>query len=112
MSPRDGDNDLRRDIFGLYKNPKTVTRATPIVWFDGEDDEDAVGEGPIREFLTHAFKVVKEGLPSSSAGKPIAFSEGEPDHCIPVHDSVLRLTQSFKAVGRIIGHSVLYSGPG
>ena len=76
------------------------------------DEEDAVGDGPVREFLTQAIKVAEEGFPSSGAGKPIAFFEGEPDHRIPVHDSALRLTGSFKAVGRIIGHSVLHGGPG
>ena len=89
--------------------PKTVMRATPRVRFDGED---AFGEGPVREFRTHAIKIVEEGPPSSSAGKPITFFEGEPDHRIPVHDSALQLTGSFKAVGRIIGHAVLHGGPG
>jgi len=83
-------------------------RATPRVRFDGEN---AVGEGPVQEVLTHAIKVVEEGLPSSSAGKPITFFEGEPDHCTPVHDSALRLTGSFRAEGEIIGHSVLHGGP-
>lgn len=109
LSRLDGEKDLRREIFGLYKNPKTVLRATPRVRFD---EEDAVGDGPVREFLTQAIKVAEEGFPSSGAGKPIAFFEGEPDHRIPVHDSALRLTGSFKAVGRIIGHSVLHGGPG
>ena len=33
------------------------------------------------------------------------------DHHIPVHDQALRITGSFKAIGRIITHSVLHGGP-
>lgn len=96
-------------FWGRKKKPKTDTRATPRVRFEGEE---AVGDGPVWEFLTQAIKVAEELFPSSGAGKPITFFEGEPDHRIPVHDSALRLTGSFKAVGRIIGHSVLHGGPG
>jgi hypothetical protein len=31
---------------------------------------------------------------------------------LPVHDQSLRLTGTFKALGRIIGHSILHRGPG
>ncbi len=44
--------------------------------------------------------------------KPLLFFEGQPDHRLPVHDQSLRLTGTFKALGRIIGHSILHGGPG
>ena len=31
---------------------------------------------------------------------------------LPIHDQSLRLTGTFKALGRIIGHSILHGGPG
>jgi hypothetical protein len=57
------------------------------------------------------MKIIEEGIPSSTS-KPLVFLEGEKDHLLPVHDQTLRLTGAFKALGRIIGHSVLHGGPG
>ena len=44
LSRLDREKDLRREIFGLYKNPETVLRSTPRVRFDGEH---AVRNGPV-----------------------------------------------------------------
>ena len=41
----DGVSEMRRDILGIYKNPKTKLKVTPKVRFE---DEAAVGSGPIR----------------------------------------------------------------
>jgi len=101
----DGIEDLRKDIFGAYKNPALNLRAVPRVRFE---DEDGVGSGPVREFLTSALKVVDEGIPSRS--KPLIFLEGEQDHRLPIYDRSLRLSGAFKAVGRILGHSALHGG--
>ncbi|CAB3995641.1 E3 ubiquitin- ligase UPL2-like [Paramuricea clavata] len=75
------------------------------------EEEEAVGSGPVREYLVNAIKVVDEGILTPN-GKPLIFFEGEQDHRPPIHDQSLRLMGTFKAVGRIIGHSVLHGGPG
>lgn len=103
----DGISDLRRDIMGIYKNPRTNLKACPRIVFE---DEDGVGNGPLREFLQCAMKTVDEGICAGS-GKPMPFFEGQYDHRLPIHDQALRLTGSFKAVGRIIGHCSLHGGP-
>ena len=106
----DGVANLRRDIIGIYKNPKTNLRAIPRVVFE---KEDGVGNGPRREFLQCAMKTVEEGILSTGrSGKAMPFFEGQQDHRLPVHDQSLRLTGSFKSIGRIIGHCSLHGGPG
>ena len=102
----DGLSELRTDIMGIYKKPDLKLTANPKVRFE---EEDAVGSGPIGEFLVSAISVIDEGIPSSSGiSKPLIFFEGEKDHRIPIHDR----SGAFKAVGRIIGHSILHVGPG
>lgn len=108
VSRMDGINELRGDIMGIYKNPKTKLNVNPRVRFEGED---GVGCGPVREFFVNAIKIIDEGI-HSSCGKPVVFLEGEADHRLPIHDQALRLTGAFKAVGKMIGHSILHGGPG
>jgi len=108
VSRMDGTTELRRDIMGIYKNPKTKLTANPRVRFE---DEDGVGCGPVREFFVNAIKIIDEGIHSSS-GKPLIFLEGQADHRLPIHDQSLRLTGAFKAIGKMIGHSILHGGPG
>ena len=108
VSRMDGTNELRADIIAIYKNPKTKLNVNPRVRFDGED---GVGCGPVREFFVNAMKIIDEGIHSSS-GKPVVFLEGEADHRLPIHDQALHLTGAFKALGKMIGHSILHGGPG
>ena len=108
VSRMDGINELRGDIMGIYKNPKTKLNVNPRVRFEGED---GVGCGPVREFFVNAIKIIDEGI-HSSCGKPVVFLEGEADHRLPIHDQALRLTGAFKALGKMIGHSILHGGPG
>ena len=106
----DGVSELRKDIIEIYKKPDLKLKAIPKVRFE---EEDGIGSGPVREFLVHAIKVVDEGIPSDSGrSKPLIFFEGESGHRLPVHDQSLRLTGTFRAVGRILGHSMLHGGPG
>ena len=101
----DGEEELKLDIFGNYKDKKKNFRAEPRVRFE---NEVGVGSGPVREFLLSAMRIVDEGLGSSGAAtKPIIFFEGEKNHRIPIHDQSLRLMGSYQAVGRIIGHCAL-----
>ena len=104
----DGVVEFRREVIGVYKRPDLDLRANLRVRFD---EEEALGSGPVREFLVNAIKVVDEGIPNSH-GKPLIFFEGKEDHRLPLHDQSLRLMGSFKAVGHIIGHSILHGGPG
>jgi hypothetical protein len=106
VSREDGMDELKKDILGCYKNPRVKLTAKPRVKFEGEE---GVGSGPIREFLLCAMKIVENGL--EKYGKPLLFFEGEDNHKIPVHDHALRCTGAFTAIGRIIGHSILHSGP-
>ena len=62
--------------------------------------------------MCYGKKTVEEGIQSSGSGKPLLFFEGKSDHPLPIHGQSLRLTGSFKAVGRIIGHYILHGGPG
>lgn len=102
----DGKGELNRDIISIYKKPDLKLRAIPKVRFE---EEDAVGSGPVREFLVLAVQVADEGIPSTSGkSKPLLFFEGQPDHRLPIHDQSLRLTGTFKALRRIIGHSILH----
>lgn len=106
----DGKSELRKEIIGIYKKLDLKLRAVPKVRFE---ELDGVGSGPVREFLVLAMEVVDEGIPSDSGrSKPLIFFEGQPDHRLPVYDQLLRLTGSFKALGHIIGHSILHGGPG
>ncbi|CAH3180557.1 unnamed protein product, partial [Porites lobata] len=97
VSRMDGINELRGDIMGIYKNPKTKLNVNPRVRFE--------------EFFVNAIKIIDEGI-HSSCGKPVVFLEGEADHRLPIHDQALRLTGAFKALGKMIGHSILHGGPG
>jgi hypothetical protein len=55
------------------------------------------------------MKIIEDG--PEKYGKPLLFFEGEDNHKIPVQDQALRCTGAFTAIGRIIGHSILHSGP-
>ncbi len=103
----EGIEQLKLDILGIYKNPNTRLTARPRVRFEGEE---GVGNGPLREFLLSSIKLVEEGIDFPS--KPIIYFEGTDDHKVPVHNQALRKTGSFKAIGRILGHSFLHDGPG
>ena len=108
VSRMDGTNELQGDIMGIYTNPRTKLNVNPRVRFEGED---GVGCGSIQEFFVNAIKIIDEGIHSSS-GKPVVFLEGEADHRLPIHDRALRLIAAFKALGKMIGHSILHGGPG
>ena len=75
------------------------------------EGEDGVGCGPIRESFVNAIKIIDEGIHSSS-GKPVVFLEDEADHRLPIHDRALCLKGAFKALEKMIGHSILHGGPG
>jgi hypothetical protein len=106
VSREDGLDELKKDILGCYKSPQVKLRAKLRVKFEGEG---GVGSGPVREFLLCAMKIVEDGV--EKGGKPLLFFEGEEDHKVPIHDQALRCTGAFRAIGRIIGHSILHEGP-
>ena len=62
-----------------------------------------MGSGPLREYFVETIRVLDEGIPSST-GKPLLFLEGQSDHHIPT----VRLTGAYRAMGRIIAHSILH----
>lgn len=107
VSRLEGLEEMKRDIFGFYKSSRNKLVSPPKVRFE---DEEAVGSGPVREYLLVAMKIVDEGIGSASR-KPTLFFEGQDDHRVPIHDQSLRLMGAFKAVGRIIGHCALHGGP-
>ena len=102
----DGVTDMRREIMAIYKNPETKLLAAPRAQFG---KKEGVCSGPVRELLCNVIKIVEEEIPTSE--KPLIFLEGESGHCLPIHDQSHRLTGSVKAVGRMIGHSLLHVGP-
>ena len=108
VSRLDGIDELKKEVIGVYKNPKTNLRVGVKVRFE---EEDAVGSGPVREYLSIAMNILDEGV-SSSGSKKILFFEGQMDHRVPVHNQSLRLTGMFKALGKMLGHSILHGGPG
>lgn len=108
ISRMEGVDELQREVMGVYKNPNTKLRAGLKVRFQ---EEDAVGCGPVREFLSLGVKIIEDGI-SSSGSKRVLFFEGEMDHRLPVHNQSLRLTGTFKALGRMLAHSILHGGPG
>ena len=103
----EGIEQLKLDILGIYKNPNTRLTARPRVRFEGEE---GAGNGPLREFFLSSIKLVEEGIDFPS--KPMIYLEGNDDHKVPVHNQALRQTGSFKAIGRILGHSFLHGGCG
>ena len=103
VSRMEGFEELKRDVFVCYKGRRNKLMARPRVLFEGEE---GAASGPVREFLSCAMKIVDQGMRISSI-----FFEGEKDHRLPVHDEAIRITGSFKAVGRIIGHCALHNGP-
>ena len=106
ISRQEGSEELKRDILGCYKQPSYKLKARMCVRFEGED---GTGNGPIREFLLSAMTIPDEGIGTNE--KPLVFFEGENDHKLPIHDQSIRCTGAYKAIGRIIGHSVLHGGP-
>ena len=80
----DGVLELRKQIMGIYKNPKNKLKLVPKIIFE---EEEGVGSGPRREFFAETIKVIDEGIPSRT-GKPLMFLEGESDHRIPTHDQL------------------------
>jgi hypothetical protein len=108
VSRLDGIDELEKEVIGVYKNPKTNLRVGVKVRFE---EEDAVGSGPVREYLSIAMNILDEGV-SSSGSKKILFFEGQKDHRVPVHNQSLRLTGMFKALGKMLRHSILHGGPG
>ena len=106
VSREDGLEEIKKDILGCYKNPCIKLRAKPRVIFEGES---GVGSSPVREFLLCSMKIVEDGI--EKEGKPLLFFEGEEDYKVPVHNHALRCTGAFKAIGRIVGHSILHEGP-
>ena len=103
VSREDGLEELQKDILGCYKSRQLKLKAKFCVKFEGEE---GVGSGPVREFLLCAIKIVEDGIEKS--GKPFLFFEGEENHKVPIHDYVLRCTGAFRAMGQIMGHSVLH----
>ena len=75
ISRLEGSEELKRDILGLYKDPRKNLRAPIKVRFDGEE---GVGAGPVRQFFESAMKIPMEGM--SSTGRPVVYFEGEKDH--------------------------------
>lgn len=108
ISRVEGNEQLRKDILGIYKNPKTNLRVGLKVRFE---DEEAVGSGPVREYLSIAINILDEGI-SSNSNKKLLFFEGQVDHRLPVHNQSLRATGTFKALGKMLGHSIIHGGPG
>ena len=106
VSREDGLEELKKDILSHYKDSNCKLTAKPRVRFEGEE---GVGSGPVREFLMCAMKIVQDGI--GGARRHVIFFEGEEDHQIPLHDQALRCTGSFKAIGRIIGHSFIHVRP-
>lgn len=106
VSREDGMEELKKDILSNYKDSQCKLKAKPRVRFEGEE---GVGSGPVREFLMCAMLIPQDGI--GGTRKPVIFFEGEQDHLVPIHDQALRCTGSFKAIGRIIGHSFLHCGP-
>ena len=106
VSREDGLEELKKDILGCYKNPCIKLRAKPRIIFEGES---GVGSGPVREFLLCSMKIVEDGI--EKEGKPLLFFEGEEDYKVPIHNHALRCTGAFKAIGQIVGHSILHEGP-
>jgi hypothetical protein len=102
----DGEEDTKTDILATYKNPHTNLLARPRVRFEGEE---GLGAGPLREFFHLAVKIAQEGI--GFTAKPVIYFEGDIDHKLPVHNPALRHTGSFRAIGRILGHSFLHAGP-
>lgn len=76
VSRMDGNEELKKDMLSLYKDPKKNLRAVPKVRF----------EGPIREFFVCALKIPQGGM--HGEGRPIVFFEGEHDHLLPVHNQI------------------------
>ena len=70
VSRLEGPDQLKKDVIGAYKNPSTKLRVGLKVCFE---EEDAVGSGPVREFLTIAVNILDEGI-SSSGSKKLLFS--------------------------------------
>ena len=60
VSRVDGVMELRKEIMGIYKNPNTKFKVTPIIRFE---EEEGVGSGPSREYFVEAIRVLDEGIP-------------------------------------------------
>lgn len=54
ISRQERSEELKRDILGLYKDPRKNVRAPIKVRFDGEE---GVSAGPVREFFVSAMEI-------------------------------------------------------
>ena len=74
-----------------------------------EKEKEGVGTGPVRELFLAGANLIEDGIGFST--KPEICFEEEADHKVPIDNQALRQTRSFRAVGRIFGHSFLHDGP-
>ena len=107
ISRLEGSEELKKDIIGLYKDPKINLRALPKVRFEGED---GVATGPVREFFVCSMKIPQEGI--HGEGRPLVYFEGEDDHLLPIHNQLMQQMGAYSCIGKMIGHSILHGGPG
>ena len=70
VSRIDGNEQLKREVLGIYKNPKTNLRVGLKVRFE---EEEAVGSGPVREYLSIVVNVLDGGM-SLSGNKKLQIS--------------------------------------
>ena len=59
VSRLEQNEELKKDILGLYKDPEKNLRASIRVQFEGEE---GVGTGPVREFFACAMTILQEGM--------------------------------------------------
>lgn len=103
VSREEGFEELKNGILSCYKRHDCNLKAPMRVRFEGE--------GTCREWANSQISsACNENCARRNwcQGKTTHFFEGESYHMLPVHDQTVRYTEAFRAVGRIIAHSVLH----
>lgn len=97
------------DVLSIYKKPNPRLKSNIRVLFD---NENGVGEGPVREYFSMLVGLIQNGFPlDSDPSKVTLVFEGQQDHKLPIPDAFLRGSGFYRSVGRMIGHSFLHGGP-
>jgi hypothetical protein len=101
--------EFASDVLSIYNKPNPRFKSDIRVHFD---NENGLGEGPVRECFSMPMGLIQNGFPiDSDQNKMTLIFEGQEDHTLPRPDAILWRSGFYRSVGRMIAHSFLHRGP-
>ena len=99
------EEDVVIDLLQYYKSTKFDPKIPISVRFRGQPGVDS--GGLLRRAFTTAFEAIAQSKVPSSR-----LFTGQTNSLTPLYSSENLLTQSFKTLGKMVGHSLIQDGPG